>query len=183
MHLPAFLVDHGLSVDADAWALGVIGLFNIVGSVLSAWFGDRMPKRRLLSIIYALRSIAVIVFVTLPVTKVSAIVFGAAMGLLWLSTVLPTYGLVALIFGSRWMARLFGFALFSHQVGGFLGVWLGGVLYETTGSYNWAGCRCKPQPTHVVSAPCGRARVAPRMARTTAMAVTARLAWRHSKHS
>ncbi len=136
VHLPAYLVDRGLSVDAGAWALGVIGLFNIVGSVLSGWLGDRMPKRYLLSIIYTLRSIAVIVFISLPVTNVSAIVFGAVMGLLWLSTVPPTSGLVALMFGTRWMATLFGFAFFSHQVGGFLGVWLGGVLYETTGSYN-----------------------------------------------
>ena len=136
VHLPAYLVDRGLSVDTGAWALGTIGLFNIVGSVLSGWLGDRMPKRYLLSIIYTLRSIAVIAFVTLPVTTVSALVFGAAMGLLWLSTVPPTSGLVALMFGTRWMATLFGFAFFSHQVGGFLGVWLGGLLYTTTGSYN-----------------------------------------------
>ena len=136
VHLPAYLVDRGLSVDTGAWALGAIGLFNIVGSVASGWLGDRMPKRYLLSIIYTLRSIAVIAFVTLPVTTVSALVFGAAMGLLWLSTVPPTSGLVALMFGTRWMATLFGFAFFSHQVGGFLGVWLGGLLYTTTGSYN-----------------------------------------------
>jgi MFS family permease len=136
VHLPAYLVDRGLSVDAGAWALGVIGLFNIIGSILSGWLGDRMPKRYLLSIIYTLRSIAVIAFVTLPVTTVSALVFGAVMGLLWLSTVPPTSGLVALMFGTRWMATLFGFAFFSHQVGGFLGVWLGGLLYTTTGSYN-----------------------------------------------
>jgi len=136
VHLPAYLVDRGLSVDAGAWTLGVIGLFNIIGSILSGWLGDRMPKRYLLSIIYTLRSIAVTAFVMLPVTTVSAIVFGAVMGLLWLSTVPPTSGLVALMFGTRWMATLFGFAFFSHQVGGFLGVWLGGVLYENTGSYN-----------------------------------------------
>ena len=94
-----------------------------------------MPKRYLLSIIYLLRSLAVAVFISLPVTSVSAVVFGASMGLLWLSTVPPTSGLVALMFGTRWMATLFGFAFFSHQVGGFLGVWLGGVLFERTGSY------------------------------------------------
>jgi MFS family permease len=136
VHLPAYLVDRGLSVDAGAWALGVIGLFNIVGSVMSGWLGDRMPKRYLLSIIYTLRSIAVIVFISLPVTPVSAVIFGAVMGLLWLSTVPPTSGLVAVMFGTRWMATLFGFAFFSHQVGGFLGVWLGGFLFERTGSYN-----------------------------------------------
>lgn len=136
VHLPAYLVDRGLSVDAGAWAIGVIGLFNIVGSILAGWLGDRMPKRYLLSIIYVLRSLAVVVFISLPVTPVSAVVFGAAMGLLWLSTVPPTSALVAIMFGTRWMATLFGFAFFSHQVGGFLGVWLGGILFERTGSYN-----------------------------------------------
>jgi MFS family permease len=136
VHLPAYLVDRGLSVDAGAWALGVIGLFNIIGSVAAGWLGDRMPKRYLLSIIYLLRSLAVVLFISLPVTTVSAVLFGAVMGLLWLSTVPPTSGLVAVMFGTRWMATLFGFAFFSHQVGGFLGVWLGGLLYTTTGSYN-----------------------------------------------
>jgi MFS family permease len=135
VHLPAFLVDRGLSASIGAWTIGVIGMFNIVGSMLAGWLGDRMPKRYLLSIIYTLRSLAVIAFVTLPVTPASAIVFGAVMGLLWLSTVPPTSALVALMFGTRWMATLFGFAFFSHQVGGFLGVWLGGVLFETSGSY------------------------------------------------
>jgi MFS family permease len=135
VHLPSYLVDRGLSVDAGAWTIGVIGLFNIFGSIAAGWLGDKMPKRYLLSVIYLLRSLAVAVFILLPVTSVSAIVFGASMGLLWLSTVPPTSGLVALMFGTRWMATLFGFAFFSHQVGGFLGVWLGGVLFERTGSY------------------------------------------------
>jgi MFS family permease len=136
VHLPAYLVDRGLSIDAGAWTLGVIGLFNIIGSVTAGWLGDRMPKRYLLSIIYVLRSLAVVVFISLPVTPISAVIFGAVMGLLWLSTVPPTSALVALMFGTRWMATLFGFAFFSHQVGGFLGVWLGGILFERTGSYN-----------------------------------------------
>ena len=136
VHLPAYLVDRGLSVDAGAWTLAFIGLFNMVGSVTAGWLGDRMPKRYLLSAIYFLRSVAVVVFISLPVTPVSAVVFGAAIGLLWLSTVPPTSALVALMFGTRWMATLFGFAFFSHQVGGFLGVWLGGFLFERTGSYN-----------------------------------------------
>ncbi len=136
VHLPAYLVDRGLSVDAGAWTLGVIGLFNIVGSFTAGWLGNRMPKRYLLSIIYTLRSLAVVVFITLPVTTASSLIFGAVMGLLWLSTVPPTSSLVAIMFGTRWMAMLFGFAFFSHQVGGFLGVWLGGVLFATTGSYN-----------------------------------------------
>jgi MFS family permease len=136
VHLPSYLVDRGLSVDAGAWTLGTIGLFNIIGSISAGWLGDRMPKKYLLSVIYVLRSVAVIAFISLPVTQVSAMVFGAAIGLLWLSTVPPTSGLVALMFGTRWMATLFGFAFFSHQVGGFLGVWLGGFLFERTGSYN-----------------------------------------------
>lgn len=136
VHLPAYLVDRGLSVDSGAWAIGVIGLFNIFGSITAGWLGDRMPKRYLLSAIYAARSLAVIAFVVFPVTPMSAIVFGAVMGFLWLSTVPPTSALIALMFGTRWMATLFGFAFFSHQVGGFLGVWLGGVLFEQTGSYN-----------------------------------------------
>lgn len=136
VHLPAYLVDRGLSVDAGAWAIGIVGLFNIIGSIAAGWLGDRMPKRYLLSVIYLLRSLAVVAFITLPVTTGSAIVFGAVMGLLWLSTVPPTSGLVALMFGTRWMATLFGFAFFSHQVGGFLGVWLGGLLFTTSGSYD-----------------------------------------------
>jgi MFS family permease len=136
VHLPAYLVDRGLSVDAGAWTLGVIGLFNIIGSISAGWLGDRMPKRYLLSTIYTLRSLAVIAFISLPVTTASSLTFGAVMGLLWLSTVPPTSALVAIMFGTRWMATLFGFAFFSHQVGGFLGVWLGGLLYTTTGSYD-----------------------------------------------
>jgi MFS family permease len=136
VHLPSYLVDRGLSADAGAWAIGTIGLFNIIGSITAGWLGDRMPKRYLLSIIYVLRSLAVIVFISVPVTTASAIIFGGFMGLLWLSTVPPTSALVAIMFGTRWMATLFGFAFFSHQVGGFLGVWLGGILFTSTGSYN-----------------------------------------------
>jgi MFS family permease len=141
VHLPAYLVDRGLSADTGAWTLGVIGLFNIIGSLLAGWLSGRMPMRYLLSIIYLARSLAVVAFITLPITPLSAVTFGAVMGLLWLSTVPPTNGLVALMFGTRWLATLFGFAFFSHQVGGFLGVWLGGVLFEQTGSYDviWWG--------------------------------------------
>jgi len=136
VHLPAYLVDRGLSVNAGGWTISVIGLFNIVGSIASGWIMERMPKRYLLSILYALRSVAVLGFILLPVTAASAMIFGAFMGLFWLSTVPPTSALVALMFGTRWMATLFGFAFFSHQVGGFLGVWLGGFLFERTGSYD-----------------------------------------------
>jgi MFS family permease len=135
-HLPAYLLDRGLSADVGAWTIGVIGLFNIVGSIASGWLGDRMPKRFLLSFIYFARAAAVAVFVVLPPSPTAAILFGAVTGLLWLSTIPPTSGLVVLMFGTRWLATLFGFAFFSHQVGGFLGVWLGGLLYESTGSYD-----------------------------------------------
>lgn len=136
VHLPAYLVDRGLSVDAGAWTIGTIGLFNIIGSVSAGWLMERMPKRYLLSALYALRSAAILAFITLPVTTTSAVLFGGFMGLLWLSTVPPTSALIALMFGTRWMATLFGFAFFSHQVGGFLGVWLGGFLFDRTGSYD-----------------------------------------------
>jgi MFS family permease len=141
VHLPAYIVDRGLSVDIGAWTIGVIGLFNIIGSLLAGWLGDKMPKRYLLAIIYFVRSAAVLAFIAFPVTPMTSIVFGAVMGLLWLSTVPPTSGLVALMFGTRWFATLFGVAFFSHQLGGFLGVWLGGVLYEAFGSYDpiWWG--------------------------------------------
>ena len=141
VHLPAYLIDRGLTVTDGAWTLAAIGLFNIVGSLLAGWLSDKMAKRYILSTIYFARSVAIVAFITLPASLPSAIAFGAIMGLLWLSTVPPTNGLIALMFGTRWLTMLAGLAFFSHQVGGFLGVWLGGVLYEYTGSYNavWWG--------------------------------------------
>jgi MFS family permease len=136
VHLPAYLVDRGLSTQIGGWTIAVIGLFNIVGSLTFGWLGNRMPKRYLLSIIYFARALAVAVFISLPASPAAALVFGAAIGLLWLSTVPPTNALVLLMFGTRWLAMLAGFAFFSHQVGGFLGVWLGGLLFEQTGSYD-----------------------------------------------
>jgi MFS family permease len=136
VHLPSYLIDRGLSNQVGAWTIGVIGLFNIVGSIYSGWLGNRVPKRYILSVIYFARALAIVAFVLLPASAVSAIVFGAVTGLLWLSTVPPTSGLVALMFGTRWLTMLFGFAFFSHQVGGFLGVWLGGKVFEQTGSYD-----------------------------------------------
>ena len=136
VHLPAYLLDRGLSAEVGAWTIGLIGLFNIFGSLLSGWLGNRMPKRYILSVIYFARALAVVAFITLPASTGSALLFGAVTGFLWLSTVPPTSGLVALMFGTRWLAMLFGFAFFSHQVGGFLGVLLGGYAFEHTGSYN-----------------------------------------------
>jgi MFS family permease len=136
VHLPSYLIDRGLSAQVGGWTLAVIGLFNIIGSMTSGWLGSRMPKRFILSFIYISRALTVAVFITLPPSPTATLIFGAVTGLLWLSTVPPTTGLVAVMFGTRWLAMLYGFAFFSHQVGGFLGVWLGGVLYEQTGSYN-----------------------------------------------
>ena len=136
VHLPAYLVDRGLSSTVGGWTIATIGLFNIVGSVTAGWLGDRMPKRYLLSFIYFVRAAAILVFISLPVTPFSCVAFGAIMGLMWLSTVPPTNGIIALMFGTRWLATLAGFAFFSHQVGGFLGVWLGGLVFDRTGSYN-----------------------------------------------
>jgi MFS family permease len=135
VHMPSYLVDRGLSAQVGGWTLATIGLFNIVGSVTSGWLGDRMPKRYLLSLIYFGRAAAIFGFILFPVTWVTCLVFGASMGLLWLSTVPPTNGIIALMFGTRWLATLAGFAFFSHQVGGFLGVWLGGIVFARTGSY------------------------------------------------
>jgi MFS family permease len=136
VHLPAYLVDRGLSAEVGGWTLAVIGLFNIVGSLSSGWLGTRMPKRYILSGIYFARALSIAVFIMLPASPVTTLIFGAVTGLLWLSTVPPTSSLVALMFGTRWLAMLFGFAFFSHQVGGFLGVLLGGIAFERTGSYD-----------------------------------------------
>jgi MFS family permease len=136
VHMPAYLIDRGLSAQVGGWTIAVIGLFNIVGSLASGWLGTLMPKRYLLSFIYFARAAAVLGFIVFPVTPLSSILFGAVMGLLWLSTVPPTNGIIALIFGTRWLATLAGLAFFSHQVGGFLGVWLGGVAFVRTGSYD-----------------------------------------------
>lgn len=136
VHLPAFLIDRGLSADLGAWVIGIVGLFNIIGSIAAGLLSNMMPKRYILALIYFLRAVAVAVFIAVPATATTSIVFGAVMGLLWLSTIPPTNALIALMFGTRWLTMLAGFAFFSHQVGGFFGVWLGGFLFERTGSYD-----------------------------------------------
>jgi MFS family permease len=136
VHLPAYLIDRGLSAADGAWTIAVIGLFNIIGSIMSGWFSSRLPKRYILSFIYFARALAIVAFITLPASGLSAILFGAVTGLLWLSTVPPTNGLVVVMFGTRWLTMLSGAAFFSHQVGGFLGVLLGGELFTRTGSYD-----------------------------------------------
>jgi len=135
VHLPAFLVDRGISTQIGGWVIAAIGLFNIIGSLSVGWLQNLFPKRYILSTIYFVRALATIAFISFPVTPFSAIAFGAVSGLLWLSTVPPTSALVSLMFGTRWFATLYGFAFVSHQVGGFLGVWLGGIVFEKFGSY------------------------------------------------
>src|SRR5712692_3119972 len=136
VHLPAYLVDRGLPAWTGGWTLATIGLFNIVGAIAAGWLSALMPKRYILSFIYFGRAVAILIYIMLPPSSAATLIFGAVLGLLWLSTVPPTSGLVAVMFGTRWLAMLFGFAFFSHQVGGFLGVWLGGLLFERTGSYD-----------------------------------------------
>ena len=116
--------------------IAVIGLFNIVGSLLAGYLGGRLPKQMLLATIYFLRSVAIGLFLLIPVSEVTAYAFAAAMGLLWLSTVPLTAGLVSLFFGARYMGMLYGVAFLSHQIGSFVGVWLGGYVYDQTGSYS-----------------------------------------------
>ena len=135
VHLPAYLVDRGVPVQVGGWVIATIGLFNIVGSLSVGWLQSRMPKRYILSVIYFVRAMSIVAFISFPITTFSAVVFGVVTGLTWLSTVPPTSSLVAVMFGTRWLATLYGFAFFSHQVGGFLGVWLGGVVFERFNSY------------------------------------------------
>jgi MFS family permease len=135
VHLPAYMVDRGIPAHIGGWVVAAIGLFNIIGSLSVGWLQTRLPKRYILSAIYFMRAISIVLFISFPITPVSAIAFGAATGLTWLSTVPPTTALVAVMFGTRWFATLYGFAFVSHQAGGFLGVWLGGVVFEKFGSY------------------------------------------------
>jgi MFS family permease len=135
VHLPAYLADRGVAASTGGWVVAAIGLFNIIGSLSVGWLQNKYPKRYILSIIYFARAVSIMAFISFPITTFSAIVFGAATGLTWLSTVPPTSALVALMFGTRWFATLYGFAFVSHQVGGFLGVLLGGVVFERFGSY------------------------------------------------
>lgn len=135
-HLPSYLVDRGLSAEVGGWVIAIIGMFNIAGALGVGWIGNRVPSRYILSVIYLIRALSIVALIYLPMTTTTAILFGMVTGLMWLSTVPPTSGLVALMFGTRWLATLFGIAFFSHQVGGFLGVWLGGVMFERTGSYD-----------------------------------------------
>ena len=135
-HLPAYLTDNGLPTFTGAAALSLVGGFNIVGSFFFGWLGDSYRKKHLLSLIYLGRAIVIALFIFTPVTQASALIFSGAMGFLWLATVPLTSGTVAQIFGVRYLSTLYGIVFLSHQVGAFLGVWLGGRLYDSTGTYN-----------------------------------------------
>jgi len=142
VHFPAYVKDLGLAAEVGAWAIAIIGLFNIVGSFLSGLAGQRWPKKNGLVVIYSLRAIAIATLLIADKTATTIYGFAAVMGILWLSTVPLTSGIVAQVFGLRFMATLFGFVFLSHQLGSFLGVWLGGYLYDRTGSYDvvwWTG--------------------------------------------
>jgi predicted MFS family arabinose efflux permease len=136
VHLPAYLADKSLPPHVAVTALALIGLFNIVGTYSTGWLGSRVPKRYILSTIYFSRAIVFALFFFLPLSQLTVYAFAVALGLLWLSTVPPTNSIVAQIFGVRYLAMLSGFTFFSHQIGSFLGAWLGGRLYDTTGSYD-----------------------------------------------
>lgn len=136
VHMPSYLKDHGLTSEVATMALALIGLFNVFGTYAAGSLGQRMQKKYILSAIYGLRSLAIIVFLNVPLTPLSVYVFASVMGFLWLSTVPPTNAVIAQIFGVQYMSMLGGFVFLSHQVGSFLGVWLGGKLYDATGSYD-----------------------------------------------
>jgi predicted MFS family arabinose efflux permease len=136
VHLPPYLNDIGIPALYAGYALALIGLFNIFGSFGSGVLSARLPRRWLLVAIYLARGVAIAAYITLPPSVPATLVFAAVMGLLWLSTVPPTQQLVVVMFGTRYLATLFGFVFFSHQVGSFFGVWLGGLLYDRTGSYD-----------------------------------------------
>lgn len=136
VHMPSYLKDHGLTPNVATTALALIGLFNVIGTYLAGSLGQRLPKKYILSSIYALRSLAIVVFLNVPLTPMSVYVFASVMGVLWLSTVPPTNAAIAQIFGVQYLSMLGGFVFLSHQVGSFLGVWLGGRLYDSTGSYD-----------------------------------------------
>jgi predicted MFS family arabinose efflux permease len=141
-HMPAFITDLGFAPKVGAWSISIIGLCNVFGAYLSGIISGRMPMRYLLVIIYTARAVVITLFLLIPFSLLSVLVFSATIGFLWLATVPPTSGLVALMFGTRYMAMLYGIVFLGHQVGSFIGVWLGGWLYDRSGSYNlvwWLG--------------------------------------------
>ena len=136
VHLPAYVMDLGMSVTVGASALALVGLFNVIGSYSAGVLGGKFSKKYLLNMLYLSRAVVIVFLLLMPPSEFMIYAFASAMGLLWLSTVPLTSGLVGQIFGMRYMSMLFGIVFFSHQIGSFLGVWLGGVVFDTTGSYD-----------------------------------------------
>lgn len=136
VHMPSYLKDKGLSPQVAGYALALIGLFNVFGTYAAGALGERMQKKNILAFIYFARAVIIAVFIAAPLSPMSVYIFSSIMGLLWLSTVPATNAAVAQIFGVAHLSMLSGFVFFSHQIGSFLGVWLGGVLYDRTGSYD-----------------------------------------------
>lgn len=165
-HLPGVIESCGLPVQFGAWALAMLGLFNIVGSLAMGWAVGRWRMKSLLSLVYATRALAVLVFMLVPKTGAVALVFAAVMGLTFLSTVPPTVGLVAKFFGTRHMAMLFGLVMLVHQIGGFLGAWLGGKVFEATGNFDivWIIDILLAVGAALIHLPIREARLAPRSA-------------------
>lgn len=142
VHFPAYVEDQGLSASVGAYALSIVGLFNIVGAFMGGWFGQKYSKKSTLSVIYLLRGFVIAFLVLSPPTELTMYTFAVCMGMLWLSTVPLTNAIVGELFGMQWLATLFGVVFLSHQVGSFLGIWLGGYMYDATGSYDfvwWSG--------------------------------------------
>ena len=135
-HLPTYLQDAGIGPEIASWALGLVGLFNIIGSLLAGWLGSFVSKAKLLAWLYLMRSVTIIGFLILPPSPMTALLFGAAMGLLWLGTIPLTSGLIVVFFGPAFLSMLYGVTFFSHQIGSFLGAWLGGWIYDNLGSYD-----------------------------------------------
>ena len=138
VHLPSFVTDAGLKPEHGMTALALIGLFNIIGTLGAGWLGGRFSKKYLLSAIYSVRAVLIAMLVFLPLSTVTLYIFACGIGLLWLGTVPLTNGLVGQIFGMRYAAMLASVVFFGHQIGSFIGVWLAGYLYDTTGSYSVA---------------------------------------------
>ena len=136
VHLPAFVKDQNLPFWVGGWALAFIGIFNIVGTIYFGYLGDRMSKKNLLALLYSLRGLLFLIFIFLPKTELIVLLFACILGILWLSTVPLTSGIITVIFGPYYMSMLYGWAFFVHQIGSFLGSWLGGRLFDTYGSYD-----------------------------------------------
>ena len=135
-HLPTYLQDANLSATVASWSLALIGLFNIIGSFLCGWLGGYFSQKKVLALVYLMRSVVILIFISVPASPASALIFGAAIGLLWLGTIPLTSALIVVFFGPAYLSMLYGVAFLSHQVGSFLGAWLGGYIYDQLANYD-----------------------------------------------